>query len=127
MEALAALWKPILLAAIVMFIASAIAWMLLPHHGKEWQKVPSLTLWFLNLLYISALAGYLLYNAVVSETEYLEIFRVAGTALLLGHTGALFARAIFWGFRWRSIVIEFVEGGVYSLLAAGVFGWWWLR
>jgi hypothetical protein len=169
MEGLIALWIPILLAAIVMFFASSIAWMLLPFHKHDWAKLPDqaaamnalagvepgqylaphgdmnapwfasilvqrrvnmgtrLTLWFLNQLLIAALTAYLIYYALPPEAEYLLVFRIAGTALVLGQIGALFARAIWWGWKWNVVLVEAVEGVVYALLAAGVFGWWWVR
>lgn len=170
MEALIILWVPILLAAAVMFIASSIAWTVLPHHKKDWARLPdeaaavnllsgvesgqyvvpkddmkagwyatvlvkrgrvsmskSLTLWFLNQLLIALMTGYLIYYALVPEAEYLLVFRIAGTALVLGQIGALFARAIWWGFKWSSVVVETVEGVIYAVLAAGIFSWWWVR
>lgn len=35
MVPLSALWLPIVLSAVVVFIASALAWMMMPHHKKE--------------------------------------------------------------------------------------------
>ncbi|HEX6559433.1 MAG TPA: hypothetical protein VF021_08215 [Longimicrobiales bacterium] len=170
MEALIALWIPIVLAAAIMFIASSIAWAALPHHKKDWAKLPneaavagalegvdagqymlphgtmaagwwagillrrgpagmgrSLVLHFLNELLIAILAGYLAYYAIAPEADYLQVFRIAGTALVLGQIGALYSRAIWFGWRWRAIIVETVEGISYALLAAGVFGWWWVR
>jgi hypothetical protein len=34
------LWLPIVLSAIVVFVASFIAWMVLPHHKSDWAKLP---------------------------------------------------------------------------------------
>ena len=34
------LWLPILVSAIVTFIAGAVIWMAMPWHKKEWQKTP---------------------------------------------------------------------------------------
>ena len=34
------LWLPILLSAVFVFFASAIAWMVMPHHRHEWKKLP---------------------------------------------------------------------------------------
>ena len=41
MVSLAALWLPILVAAILVFIASSIVHMVLPHHRSDYGKVPS--------------------------------------------------------------------------------------
>ncbi len=34
------LWMPILLSAVIVFIASALVWMALPHHKKDFKQVP---------------------------------------------------------------------------------------
>jgi len=41
MADLVALWAPILLSAVLVFIASSIAWMALPHHKSDWKKPPN--------------------------------------------------------------------------------------
>ena len=41
MVAVTALWGPILLAAVLVFVASFLAHMLLPHHRGDWRKVPA--------------------------------------------------------------------------------------
>jgi len=35
------LWLPILVSGVALFIASWAAWMLLPHHKKEWVRLPN--------------------------------------------------------------------------------------
>jgi hypothetical protein len=40
MVALAALWLPIVLAAVIVFVASSIMHMLLPYHRSDYQKLP---------------------------------------------------------------------------------------
>src|SRR4030095_6336463 len=41
MVSLAALWLPILLAAVLVFIASSIIHMVLPYHRSDYKKLPS--------------------------------------------------------------------------------------
>jgi hypothetical protein len=40
MAFVAQLWLPILLSAVFVFFASALIWMVLPHHQMEWGKLP---------------------------------------------------------------------------------------
>jgi hypothetical protein len=40
MVPLASLWLPILGSAVLVFIASALIWMVLPHHRSDWQAIP---------------------------------------------------------------------------------------
>jgi hypothetical protein len=41
MHFVAELWQPILLSAVLVFVASAFAHMVLPHHKTEWSAAPS--------------------------------------------------------------------------------------
>jgi hypothetical protein len=40
MELLSQLWLPILVSAAAVWVASAIVWMALPHHKKDWSPMP---------------------------------------------------------------------------------------
>ena len=40
MVTIGALWLPILLSAVFVFIASSVIWMILPHHKGDFQKLP---------------------------------------------------------------------------------------
>ena len=40
MVTIGALWLPILLSAIAVWVASAIIWMAMPHHKSDWRKLP---------------------------------------------------------------------------------------
>ncbi len=40
MTALSALWLPIVVSAIVVFAASFLAWVVLPHHRQDWGPLP---------------------------------------------------------------------------------------
>jgi hypothetical protein len=35
------LWLPIVVSGVALFLASWMAWMVLPHHKSEWQKLPN--------------------------------------------------------------------------------------
>lgn len=35
------LWLPILLSTVLIFMASALMWMVLPHHRTDWQSMPN--------------------------------------------------------------------------------------
>lgn len=38
---LGSLWMPIVLSAVIVFIAAAVVWMVLPHHKTDWVGVPN--------------------------------------------------------------------------------------
>jgi hypothetical protein len=37
---LVSLWLPILLSAVIVFVAASVAWMVLPHHRGDWARLP---------------------------------------------------------------------------------------
>jgi hypothetical protein len=76
-------------------------------------------------LVISTLVAYLAGRTLAAGTEYLAVFRVAGTAAILAYSGALPVAAIWFGRSWSSVFKEIFDGVVYGLLTAGVFGWLW--
>jgi hypothetical protein len=41
LEFLVQLWVPILVSAVVVFVLSALAWTVMPHHKHEWQPLPN--------------------------------------------------------------------------------------
>jgi uncharacterized membrane protein len=186
MVPLASLWLPILLSAILAFVASAVLHMLLPLHRNDLRKAPredelldalrrldlppgdyaaphaagpeamkdpafvdrmkkgplvlmtvspgqvpsmsrELGLWFVYCLVVSVFAAYLAGRAVGPGTEYLEVFRFAGTSAFLGYSLALVQHSIWYRRNWGTTLKSMFDGLVYALLTAGVFGWLWPR
>lgn len=35
------LWLPIVVSGVIVFVASVLSWMVMPHHQMEWRKLPS--------------------------------------------------------------------------------------
>jgi hypothetical protein len=83
--------------------------------------------WFLYCIVIGIFVAYLTGRTRVPGTPYLEIFRVAGTAAFLGYSGAIAQESIWKGQPWGVTVKHIVDGFIYGLLTAGVFGWLWPR
>lgn len=84
-------------------------------------------LWFVFCLAISFIVAYLTGRTVAAGTEYLQVFRVAGTAAFLGYAGAYVTESIWAGMPWSITLKNVFDGLVYSLVTAGVFGWLWPR
>lgn len=40
MVGIGALWMPIVVSALLVFVASFVAWVVLPHHKSDWKKLP---------------------------------------------------------------------------------------
>jgi hypothetical protein len=185
MVTITALWLPILLAAVIVFIASAIMHMVLTYHRSDYRKIPDeanvmsalrtanvqrgmymfphcdhkemntpeaqakfkqgpvgivtimptglpnmgryLGLWFGYCLLVSVMVAYLTGRTVSSGAEYLHVFRVAGTAAFMAYGLGLLSNAIWKNIPWSVTIKEVVDGLIYALLVAGVFGWLWPR
>lgn len=87
----------------------------------------SLVQWFLYCILVSLLAGYVAGRAVGPGTEYLEVFRFAGTTAFIGYAIALLQNSIWWRKNWGATLRGIFDGLIYGLLTAGVFGWLWPR
>lgn len=186
MVTLVSLWLPIILSAVIVFLASFIVWNVLRYHRSDFKGMPGeaalldamrrqglkpgqyyfpyaaerkqmrspemlkkfeegpvgflavlppgapkvggkLGFWFLYLLVLSTFVAYLAGRTLSPGTAYLAVFRVAGTAAILGYAGALVPNSIWWGRGWSTTLKEIVDSVVYGLLTAGVFGWLWPR
>jgi hypothetical protein len=179
-----ALWLPILLSAVIVFVASSIIHMFLPIHKSDYRKLPEeekvldalraagvtpgrtyhfpfcthkemksptaiekfkrgpvglltvipsgvpamgkfLGQWFLYCVVVSIFTAYLTGRTRLAGTEYLEVFRVAGTAAFLSYSVAQIQNSIWKGESWGVTFKHVIDGLIYGLLTAGTFGWLW--
>lgn len=186
MVPLTALWLPILLSAVLVFIASSLIHMAIPIHKNDYRKLPDedrvldalrttgitpgrgyifpycthkdmkspesvekfkrgpvgmLTIrpsgvpnmgkflgqWFIYCIVISILTAYLTSRTHTPGTEYLEVFRVAGTFAFAAYSLAFIQDAIWKGEDWGVTFKHVFDGLIYALLTAGTFGWLWPR
>lgn len=180
------LWLPILLSAVVVFIASAIIHMVLPWHKSDYPKMPmedklrdavrplaippgdymvpcpqsmqemkspefaeklksgpvmvmtvmpngpsamgqSLILWFLYSIVMSIFAAYIAGRALPAGAEYLSVFRFTGATAFIAYSTALWQMSIWYRRSCTTTIKSTIDGLVYGLLTAGVFGWLWPR
>jgi hypothetical protein len=185
MVPLTALWLPIILAAVIVFITSSIMHMVLPYHRGDYKRLPdedrvsaairaagvtpglymfphtthqemkspaaqekfrqgpvgTMTVrpsgpvvmgkfmgqWFLFCLVVAFFTAYLTGHTVAPGANYLVVFRVAGTAAFMAFGLGNLANGIWKGEPWGMVIKEVIDGLVYGLLTAGVFGWLWPR
>jgi len=179
------LWLPIVVSAVIVFVASSIVWMVLPHHRNDWVKLPdeegimaamrkagvqpgqyafpncagdmkelknpaymaklnqgpvgflmvapngakhmgsALGQWFVYTLVIGVFVAYVTGRVLKPGSEYLSVFRVAGTVAILCYTCALIPNSIWKSYAWSKTFKEIVDGAVYGLLTAGTFAAFW--
>jgi hypothetical protein len=87
----------------------------------------NLVLWFLYSVVVGLLAAYVAGRALPVGTDYLHVFRFAGTTAFIGYSVALWQMSIWYRRTWSTTIKASVDGLVYALLTAGVFGWLWPR
>ncbi len=185
MVPLTALWLPILLAAVIVFVASSIMHMVLSYHRSDYRKLPEeekalaslrvlgltrglyifpfgthkdmntpamtekykqgpvgmmtifpsappvmpkfLGQWIAFCLVIGIFVAYLTGRTVAPGANYLQVFRVAGTAAFLAYGLGNLSNGIWKGQPWGMTIKEVFDGLIYALLTAGAFGWLWPR
>jgi len=186
MTPLLALWLPILLSGIAVFVLSSIIHMLMPWHKSDYPGVPNeavfmdavrplnvppgdymvprcksreelrspeflekmkkgpvivmtvlpngewsmgrnLALWFLYTLIISLFGAYVAGRALAPGSVYLEVFRFVGATTFLGYCAALWQMSIWYRRAWSTTIKATVDGLIYALVTAGMFGWLWPR
>ena len=184
MVPITALWIPILVSAVAVFIASSVLHMVLPFHRKDYAKLPGedeiaaavrkqnvapgsymmphagdpkemgspemqekfkngpvamvtvfpsgvpvlpkhLAMWFVYTVVIGVCLAYLAGRTLVPGTAYLSVFRFVGTAGWLAYAGSIASDSIWRGQAWSTTCKNIVDGLVYALVTAGVFGWLW--
>ena len=185
MSVLTVLWLPILLSAVIVFVASSIMHMVLPYHRSDYSQLPDedkvrdviraanlkrglyvfpfcthkdmkspalqekykegpvgflnilpngppampkfLVQWFVYCLLIGYFVAYLTAHTVPHGSNYLAVFRVAGTAAFMAYGLGHLSSGIWKGQTWPATIKEVIDGLIYGLLTAGTFGWLWPR
>ena len=74
---------------------------------------------------ISVFAGYIASMIVAKGGDYHVVFRVTGTVAILGYALSGVQESIWKGVSWAVTFRFMIDGLIYGLLTAGVFGWLW--
>ncbi|MDP6941003.1 MAG: hypothetical protein QGH51_03155 [Planctomycetota bacterium] len=81
--------------------------------------------WFLFTLLISVFVAYITNICLTGAVEYLQVFRVAGTAAFLAYAIPALQDNI-WKGQAMNVTFKFVvDGTLYALTTAGTFAWLW--
>lgn len=91
------------------------------------SMVKSLVLWFVYIAVVAIFAAYVAGRALPAGAEYRQVFRFAGATAFIGYSVALWQMSIWYSRSWVTTVKATVDGLVYALLTAAVFGWLWPR
>ena len=92
-----------------------------------WSMARNLVQWFVFCLVVGILAAYVAGTALPPGTPYLRVFQLAGVTAFIGYAVALWPMSIWSRRAWSLTVKATIDGLIYALLTAGVFGWLWPR
>jgi hypothetical protein len=87
----------------------------------------SLFFWFLYSLVVSFFAAYVAGRALTPEATYLQVFRFVGVTSFIGYSLALWQLSIWYNRSLATTIKANIDGFIYALFTAGVFGWLWPR
>jgi hypothetical protein len=186
MVGLSALWVPISVSAVIVFVVSSIIHMFLPWHKSDYAPVPNedramdalrslsippgdymlprpgsaaemrspaftekmkrgpvmiltvipsgpvamgnaLASWFVYSIVVGTLAAYIAGRALPVGAPYLQVFRFVGATAFMGYSVALSQISIWYHRSWSTTIKSTIDGLLYALLTAGMFGWLWPR
>ena len=85
----------------------------------------ALGLWFVYALVVAILAAYVAGRALAPGAAYLDVFRFTGVTAFIAYSVGLWQMSIWYHRAWSMTVKSTVDGLIYGLLMAGVFGWLW--
>lgn len=91
----------------------------MPNMGKN------LGLWFVHNLIVATLVAYIASHSLIAGANYMKVFQIVGTAAILAHAGYALPMCIWHGTPWSQLPGRLIDGLIYGLLTAGVFGWLW--
>jgi len=87
----------------------------------------NLGLWFAYAVVVGVFAAYVAGRALPAGAPYLRVFQFAGATAFIAYSAALWQMSIWYGRSWSTTIKATVDGLIYALLTAGVFGWLWPR
>lgn len=93
--------------------------------GGQPSMGKSLGLWFAFCVVVGIFAAYVAGRALAPGAEYLEVFRYTCTTAFLGYALALWQNSIWYGRAWSTALKSTVDGAIYALATAGIFGSLW--
>ncbi len=83
--------------------------------------------WFGYCVLVGIFVAYLTSRTVAAGTDYIMVFRVAGTVAFMGYGVGHIIDSIWRGQPWAVTFRHVFDGLIYALLTGGVFGWLWVR
>jgi hypothetical protein len=86
---------------------------------------PALGQWFVLNLVVALFVAYLCSRTLPAGSEYLQVFRVAGTIAFVAYAIGSVSNGIWMGRSWNVVGKDLVDSLLYGLVTGGVFGSMW--
>jgi hypothetical protein len=95
--------------------------------GSLFEMGKCLSLWFVYLVVISSLSGYVAFHALPAGTGPHGVFRLVGVTSFMGFAPALWQMSIWYRRSWATTARSTIDGVIYAAVTAGTFAWFWPR
>ena len=86
---------------------------------------PMLLQSFLHNLLVAVFVAYVAQHTIAAGADYLTVFRVTGTITFMAYALGQIPDSVWFGRPWKSYGLIAMDGIVYALVTAGIFGWRW--
>ena len=83
------------------------------------------TQWFVYLLVVGGLTGYVAAHALPPGAPWRPVFRIAGCVSFAAYGLALWQGSIWYGRSWSTALKSNFDSVAYAALTAAIFGWLW--
>lgn len=90
-----------------------------------WNMGGALAKWFVLLLAICTVAAYVGTLALDAGADYMMVFRVIATCMLLAFCSNVISDCIWKAHPARPVLMHLFDGLIYALVAGGIFGSLW--
>ena len=95
--------------------------------GGKSSMTANLIQWFLYSLLVSIFAAYISSRALQTGAPYLSVFRFAGATAFFCYAIGGWQDSIWYKRAWSTTMKNTLDGLIYALFTAGMFGWLWPR
>ena len=85
----------------------------------------NLVQWFVFSIVVSVFVAYVCGRVLTGPVDYMTVFRLAATVAFLGYSFSEATHSIWAGQPWSNTLRHWLDGLIYGLVTAGVFGWLW--
>ncbi|HEX7939003.1 MAG TPA: hypothetical protein VF483_08405 [Gemmatimonadaceae bacterium] len=81
--------------------------------------------WFIYSIVVNAIAGHIAWATIPRGAPYRLVFHTVALAAFAGYSLALWQARVWFGRSLSTTVKGTIDGLIYGIVTAGVFGWMW--